>query len=57
MRRPPYTVQVMNRHGVWESDQTSRRLSRLRDRLLHLTRSPRRQAVARIVDRDGRNVA
>lgn len=55
MNRGPYTVQVLTRGG-WASDATSRRLDRVRDRCSWLTRSPRRQAVARVVDRDGRVV-
>lgn len=55
--RKPYTVQILAGHnGVWRHDLETRSNVRARDRLLWLTRSPRRQAVARVVDADGRPV-
>lgn len=55
MNRKPYTVQILER-GTWRSDITSNQRWRVFDRLLWLTRSPRRKAIARVVDRDGRMV-
>jgi hypothetical protein len=56
VNRRPDTVQVLAGRGVWRSDVVTRSARYARERLAWLTRSPRRQAVARIVDADGRAV-
>jgi hypothetical protein len=55
MKRGPFYVQVLNRGG-WAHDTVTRSRSRAVARLLWLTRSPRRPAVARVVDVDGQAV-
>lgn len=53
--RPPFTVQILS-VGGWATDITTKRLRVARDRQHWLAYSTR-PVVARVVDRDGREVA
>lgn len=55
MNRRPYSVEVLNRGG-WATDTVTSSRRHAFGRMLWLTRSPRRPAVARVVDADGNGV-